>query len=373
MVTRSFFLLAAGLAWAQPHCIPDRTTRCAPATDRPLVGAIRWDAWHGKQGSPGLAVERALGPAKWHYRLPFFAQVVGENAVSIDGASQEIMDREIGYAADAGLDYWAFGGYDPDNAMTIGLRSYISSAKKNRIRFCLWTQIGHWGTRANYRERLRYFANLMAMETYQKVLDGRPLLYFGFITDASIQSWGSAAELRAVVDELRGLVKESGAGNPYIVILEFNPARGHMLREALGADAISAYAAQGGEAGAPYSALAAYAQRFWERQKATGSEVVPVVMAGWDRRPRVEHPVPWEKQEPGVGIEKYYESPTPAELAGHLERSLLWIQDNPAACPAKAALIYAWNENDEGGWLTPTLCDGNVRLDAVRGILRRTQ
>ncbi len=33
-------------------------------------------------------------------------------------------------------------------------------------------------------------------------------------------------------------------------------------------------------------------------------------------------------------------------------------------------LIYAWNENDEGGWLTPTLYDGNARLEAVRRVLK---
>jgi len=28
-------------------------------------------------------------------------------------------------------------------------------------------------------------------------------------------------------------------------------------------------------------------------------------------------------------------------------------------------LIYAWNENDEGGWLIPTLSGGDARLEAV--------
>jgi hypothetical protein len=73
----------------------------APAPDAPagkparsIVGAIRWDAWHGDGGldgahevfdtkegklTPGLAVERILGPKHWHYRLPFYAKVVGEN------------------------------------------------------------------------------------------------------------------------------------------------------------------------------------------------------------------------------------------------------------------------------------------------------
>jgi len=41
----------------------------------------------------------------------------------------------------------------------------------------------------------------------------------------------------------------------------------------------------------------------------------------------------------------------------------------PAARRAPAALIYAWNENDEGGWLLPTIpCDVR-RLEALRPVL----
>jgi len=72
------------------------------------VGAIRWDAWHGPASNVGLTVEKTLAPARWHYRLPFFGKVTGENAVEARGDTQEIMDREIEYAHAAGLDYWAF-------------------------------------------------------------------------------------------------------------------------------------------------------------------------------------------------------------------------------------------------------------------------
>ena len=28
-------------------------------------------------------------------------------------------------------------------------------------------------------------------------------------------------------------------------------------------------------------------------------------------------------------------------------------------------LVYAWNENSEGGWLVPTLGEGTARVDAL--------
>jgi len=66
-----------------------------------------------------MAVQRSLAPAKWHYRLPFFARVVSESEVEIDGSSQAVMDQEIAYAGLGGLDYWAFVTYDPADPMSL--------------------------------------------------------------------------------------------------------------------------------------------------------------------------------------------------------------------------------------------------------------
>jgi len=33
-------------------------------------------------------------------------------------------------------------------------------------------------------------------------------------------------------------------------------------------------------------------------------------------------------------------------------------------------IIYAWNEFDEGGWLCPTLTEGDSRVQALGRILR---
>jgi hypothetical protein len=95
-------------------------------------------------------------------------------------------------------------------------------------------------------------------------------------------------------------------------------------------------------------------------------------MSGWDRRPRVERPVPWEQwQKAGEGLEEFYEPATPRELADHLNRALNWVRTNPDAAPADAVLVYAWNENDEGGWLVPTRGEGTARLDAIGRLLTR--
>lgn len=80
------------------------------ASDSPIVGAIRWDGWYG-DGGVVKAVESSLGQPKYHFRLPWFARVIGEGKVSINGDSQAIMEQEIAYAAQVGLNYWAFLDY----------------------------------------------------------------------------------------------------------------------------------------------------------------------------------------------------------------------------------------------------------------------
>jgi hypothetical protein len=342
------------------------------STLRPTMGAIRWDAWHGQRGGPGRAVERSLGPSQWHYRLPFFAKVLSPSAVSIDGSSPEVMDREIAYAAKAGIDYWAFVTYDAKDPMSLGLANYLKSRRKRGLRFCLISEQQRWGGPDTYEGHTRRLVALMRMPSYLRVAGARPLLYLGFISDETTASrWGGIQGFRKAVDDMRRLARESGAGDPYIAIMDPVATRAAMLRRQLGADAVSAYAVQGGDARAPYSKLAAYARRFWDDCASTGSAVIPIAMSGWDRRPRVERPVPWETwQEPGAGLDVYYQAPTPAELASHVEEAFRWIDQHPQASPARTALVYAWNENDEGGWLVPTLGEGTKRLDALRHLLR---
>ncbi len=346
-------------------CLP------APAADRPVVGAIRWDAWHGDQGIPGRAVQRSLGPSKWHHRLPFFAQVLGDARVRIDGTPQAVMDREIDLAARAGLDHWAFLVYPPDDPMSLGLKRYLASARRGRIGFCLVTECGRWGDPA-FVARL---VALMREKGYRTVLDGRPLLYLGFIDEAKVRKhWKDTAGFRKVLDGFRRQAADAGLEDPYVTIMDFHPDRGKRWADALGAQAISSYATSGDGKGAPYAALAGHAERFWDRCRKTGAHVVPICMSGWDRRPRVERPVPWETwQKPGKGLDLYYEAPAPKELAGHVSRALTWVETHAAAAPARAVLIYAWNENDEGGWLVPTSGEQTARLDALQPLLAPRQ
>lgn len=320
---------------------------------RPLVGAIRWDAWHGERGEPGKAVERALSPKQYQWRVPFFGEVLGEDSVRIDGTAPGVMEKEIAYARQAGLDYWAFVTYAEDSPMSIGLQQYLA-ADAEELRFCLVTEAPRWKDKS-FRERV---AKLMAHERYVNVADGRPLLFLGFMDEKD-----SADEFRKYFDELP-------APKPYVVVMGWNCEAAEKWREKVGGDAVSAYATTGNANKSPYGELTEHVRHFWDTAARLNTQLVPIAMAGWDRRPRTARPVPWEKwQVPGEGMEKYYDSPTAEELAGHVGDAVRWVKEHPRNSTANAVLIYAWNENDEGGWLVPTLGEGTQRVDHLREVL----
>ena len=78
-----------------------------------LTGAIRWDAWFGAPAAPhegiiGRATTKALEPSKFHYRLPFFAQIKADGSVEVNGDSAAVMAQENKFATQHGIDYYAF-------------------------------------------------------------------------------------------------------------------------------------------------------------------------------------------------------------------------------------------------------------------------
>lgn len=332
---------------------------------RPVVGAIRWDAWSG--GDITAQVERTLGPKRYHDRLPWFAEVIDDSRVRIDGGRQEIMDREIAFAAEAGLDYWAFLLYPEGESMSRGLQLYLSSSQRKRVNFCLILHNAFGVPDAQWpRERDRAVA-LLKEPGYQTVLGGRPLVY------AFALGYRGAFPTERFA-EFRSEAKKAGL-DPYCVFMGWNPARDFRDESPKGFDAVSAYAC--GSEDATYAALCAKVEtKYWANAAAAGVPYIPLVTTGWDKRPRKDNPVSWEVGHSYHQQAVFPATPTPQELAAHLSRALAFVRENAKVCPANAVVIYAWNEYDEGGWLAPTWRgEGKVngeRLEAVRSVLRPT-
>jgi hypothetical protein len=366
LLSRRNWLVFAALALA-------RAASAKAAPSRALVGAIRWDAWYAPGSGVTSAVERSLSPEQYRWRRPFFSRQDETDHVHMPAISQGLMDLEIAQARYAGLDYWAFLAYPSDSTMTAPLRHYLASTQRGDLRFCLFTELSAWGSREEPAPLLKEQPGLMAHEAYLRVENGRPLYYLGFITEQlAKERWGGGDGLRHAIADVRARATASGAGNPYIVVGVL-PRDDTGFAASLGADAVGAYTIADGHMTGDYKALTQIARNGWRMLAGTGLPVVPTVMAGWDRRPRVETPVPWEQgQRPGAGLNYFFISPQAPELAAHLREALDWQNAQPIGRRAPAVLIYAWNENDEGGWLVPTAPCDQARLEALHHLLRET-
>jgi hypothetical protein len=361
---RGFFhLLACVAILATGHA----NARC------PAVGAIRWDAWFGAQGKVGQAVERSLSPKQWHERLPTCARVVEADKVAIHCDGQAQMDAEIEQAVSAGIGYWAFVAYADDNPMSLGLKTYLQSATKKKPGFALIADLASWRGSTIYEPVLKRYVKLMGESSYQRTPQGRPIFFQAFVSEESLNSrFGGRAGFAKVVSAFREASVAAGIGDPYIVLMDGNVARAKGFIADLGMDAVSAYAVSDIHArAADYKLLAQRASRFWSQAQDAGLPVVPIVMTGWDRRPRVLNPMPWENYDKATqSLDRYYKQPSPAELTAHLSDAIRFAALSDSAA-AQAVLVYAWNEFDEGGWLAPTAGGGNARLNAVRAAVQQ--
>jgi len=349
---------------------------CQPAhagDPAPIVGAIRWDAWYGCDG-PVKNIEITLGPPKYHFRLPWFARLIGADRVRIDGDSKQIVEQEIAYGAEAGLNYWAFVDYGERSPMMRAFARYLDAEDKRGLRFC-FIEEGHrldsYGP-GDWKRMIGYFKN----PDYQTVLDGRPLL-FVFGKPSKI----GKKEFQALGDD----AVAAGLKRPYFVLMGFNPPKDAESMAALGFDAISAYSHSGDYTmnQKPYAAMCGDIRRDrWDKARSLGVPCVTFASSGWDTRPRNERPPPWitwigsgtpdttppSRQKPLIDDV----TATPEQLAAHLRDAVEWTKSNRDLNPSNAIIIYAWDENDEGGWLIPTLgADGKPdkrRIEALGGV-----
>jgi hypothetical protein len=347
---------------------------CSSDGNCAVVGAIRWD---GMFASSKWAEN--LEPNEYHNRLPFYTTWEDGRPV-VNADLQEVMDKEITYAKKAGLDYWAFVYYDnPDwpeaDKYNYGLRRYLASKNKNDLNFCLDLQGPHLGKKEKWPETVQEIIEFFSMPTYQKVLADRPLVYM-FYVHTFEENFSADDGAKEALSHLKDKAIEAGLGEPYVVAQVFDPAEGADYIDRIGFDAIGAYSAQSDpnylqKKEYPYSDLAKINKKHWQGCLDQGKEVVPLINAGWDVRPRW-----WDKElmelYSGQHV-PYFTQPNPSELAAHIDSAIKWLTANQDKARANAILIYAWNENDEGSWLVPTLAEGSARLDAIKKVLNKDE
>ncbi len=339
-------------------------------SDKPIIGAIRWDAYNAPVGNvyAQAAIAPLLTPEN-NARLPWYVTINNAGTLAVDGDSQAVIDSEIQMAAEAGINYFAFNYYPVSSGLQTALDDYLDSPYNHLLDFTIIDNPGWGATLGDYTTILAPEVALLEQPNYQRTADGRPIYYLLMPDAATFQTWltqnwgGSIANMATALTWLRNQVIAATGANPYVVLMPDGLTGATQIAAELGVDALSSYAASGEDTpGTAYATLSAEAEGDWSTERSqTGLSLIPTVVTGWN-------PV----AAPG------YQAGTPTQIANQVSDAMAWTQANPSSNPANSVLIYSWNEFGEGGsTLDPTYEAGNPAgnaaiLNAVGTLLNAT-
>lgn len=362
------------------------TSAATAGASKPLVGAIRWDAWHpANTTSPSAWVTPKLY-SDWTSREPLQGWHLYGSGVD----TSSLVRQEIDWAADHGVDYWAFVWYDANNPhwpareLMRPYQAYRAAPNRNRLKFSFI--VGTQGVASDYHEprwRSEYvpeFVDAFKDRHYLRVSGNRPVLYWFGSSALSTQpdGFGSewAAQLQYLRDRTRAAVDESGRplGAPLLVDVthDVSGARNH------GLEAAASYGPAGAVAPAPSGCFDPKA-RSWSAQAAkdlanlTDSApllAVPSPTPVNDPRPRDSDPDYLRRIGLPQGYGYWSQPPTYGQWEAHFGRLYDWAAENPGRTTnPPLMLIYAWNELDEGGaGIVPTKQERFKYLEGIGAV-----
>ncbi|CAL1518823.1 glycoside hydrolase family 99-like domain-containing protein [Chitinophaga sp. MM2321] len=280
-------------------------------------------------------------------------------------STPDIMKKQIDAAADAGIQFFSFDWYYREGLSNIPLNNalslYLDAPNKQRLKFCLMVanHKPYLTTPQSWKTLTGQWIKLFKDPTYLKVNE-KPLLIF-FSVSSLVTEFGDAAAVHKALDSLRHVaVAEGLKGGTMAVCVGPSEVRD---AEACGFDILTGYnyhvvGFTPGQAENPIQQMLAGDRSIWEKISGTTSlPYIPVATLNWDPRP-------WRKTDEVVQRFTGYSQQSVYNDITALQE---WIAQHPGQTPKeRIALLYAWNENGEGGWLTPSKILGDSLLQGIR-------
>jgi hypothetical protein len=360
-----------------PTPLPTVTT--IPSTPQPpLIGAIRWDAWFPGNTTvlPGYVPSSLY--TTWSYREPVNGWYDAGNT------AQSVMDAEINAAADHGLDFWAFNNYwaitnfsslQSQWPLYDAFKKYMASPYKNRLKFTFVVNAGSLAygdasqvTLGFWDTHRPYLIEMFKDSQYLKVEGNRPVIFVQNDVQNFLAQWsgGNYPGWPSVRDSLNAELKAAGLGNVFVVntVMDLSGAsagvEGATSYGVMEHKARPDYSNCKQDSGSslyhcPFSAQVAKDKNNWNVGAQSGAYIVPGLTPTNDPRPR------------SYGF--YVDQPTYTEWQQQLKDVVAFMKSQSRKTNPPLALIYAWNELDEGGpGIMPTKQNGTMYLDALKAV-----
>jgi hypothetical protein len=291
------------------------------------------------------------------------------------GDDQATVEKEIDFAANAHLSFWAFCWYWPDTAdkktpLNDPLAFYLKAKNRDRLKFCLLVA-NHHGFHIGPKDwpaLTEKWIALFKQPTYLTA-NGKPLFII-FSPSDLVQSFGGVEAAHAALDSLRAEAVKAGLPGVTIATCSkpapADSSNGLDVVKACGFDATTGYNNHDAVTQRPgkeqlFSQLVTGQTKVWDffAQKSS-LPYIPAATVGWDRRP-------WETpSHPATIPTVYYSGRTPEGVEQIVRSAVTWVQKNPEHTVSdRLVILYAWNEIGEGGFLTPSKSQGTAYLDAV--------
>jgi len=319
------------------------------------VGAYYFDGWSG-------TTFHITDDLKTNYtnREPVWGWVTSE---------QKIVDEQITMAADAGLSFFSFCWYHrngktpeelPENR---AISFYKASKNVKKLEYCLLVA-NHGGFDVgpeNWDKLTKIWLEEFKNPQYLLV-DKKPLLIF-FEFTSLIKNFGSPEAVSEAFARLRKSASDAGLSGASIAICAGSPD-GVAKAEACGADVVTGYnyhsaGFKGKELAIPIDTLQTAEQSLWGKlAQPANKPYIPVSTIGWDPRP-------WSNDKNKYNERPYFTGFSAQSVEQSVKGLLNWMNANVSSMTTeRIGLLYAWNENGEGAWLTP----GKSGLNPLTGL-----
>lgn len=276
-----------------------------------------------------------------------------------DEGKVEVMDQQLKWMHDYALDFVVFDWYWTSNQPRIqhALDAYMQSRNKSQVKFSIL-----WANHENYPKTDKDFGtivkywvdNFLKDPQYQRI-DGLPVVHIFSPAglEEKAQAFGSSTP--RLLAEANKIAQR--AGLPGIYFVAGTPA-GEFAKttaQAFGYQALSAY--NYGLGNSFQQRDQAYRRQWKEILSYAALPYMPVMTAGWDRRP-------WGgTNDPARDLA----FSTPESFEAHL-RSAKEMMDQSPDKTLRTGVICCWNEFGEGSYIEPTKFFGMKYLERVKKV-----